>query len=102
MNIEAIIEQIDAEISKLQQAKVLLNGATATSSKRGPGRPKVASVTSSSVAPTPAKRVMSAEGKAKIAQAQKARWAKSRRAAKKAAKTVAPAKAVKSISPAKS
>jgi hypothetical protein len=40
MNTEAIIEQIDAEISKLQQAKVLLNGVTSTPTKRAPGRPK--------------------------------------------------------------
>lgn len=99
MNTEAIIEQIDAEISKLQQAKVLLTGATAISTKRSPGRPKATNATPKPVA---ARRVMSAEGKAKIAEAQRARWAKSKRRDKRAAKAAAaPVKAVKSTAPAK-
>jgi hypothetical protein len=85
MNTEAIIEQIDAEISTLQQAKALLNGATSTPAKRAPGRPKMINQIAEPVATTPARRVMSAEGKAKIAEAQKRRWAKSKRAVKKAA-----------------
>jgi hypothetical protein len=101
MNTEAIIEQIDAEISKLQQAKALLNGATSTPTKRAPGRPKVSSQIAEPVASTPARRVMSAEGKAKIAEAQKKRWAKSKRADKKAAKKATP-KAVRSATPAQS
>jgi len=49
--------------------------------KRGPGRPKeLASVT------VPKKRILTPEAKAKIADAQKKRWAKARKAAKKAAK----------------
>jgi hypothetical protein len=102
MNTEAIIEQIDAEISKLQQAKILLNGATPTTTKRTPGRPKAINEVSNTVVSTPTKRVMSAEGKAKIAEAQKRRWAKSKRADKKAAKKAATAKVVKSASPAQS
>jgi hypothetical protein len=88
MNTEAIIELIDAEISRLQQAKALLSGATATTTKRAAGRPKsvvVARILSISRAKA-VKRVMSAEGKARIAEAQKARWAKAKKAAKKAAK----------------
>jgi hypothetical protein len=80
MNTELIIEQIDAEISKLQQAKLLLIEATAASgaTKRRPGRPRTSKVVS-------ARRVMSAEGKARIAAAQRLRWAKSKKGAKKAA-----------------
>jgi hypothetical protein len=103
MNTEAIIEQIDAEISKLQQAKVLLSGATATSTKRSAGRPKTSPVAARILSVAPAKsvkRVMSAEGKARIAEAQKARWAKSKRADKKAARKATTAKAAKSATPA--
>jgi hypothetical protein len=45
---------------------------------------------------------MSSAGKAKIAEAQKKRWAKSKRADKKAAKKAATTKAVKSATPAQS
>jgi hypothetical protein len=71
MNTQAIIERIDAEIYKLQQAKVILNGATSTPTKRAPGRPKASDEDSKPAVSAPAKRVMSAEGKAKIAEAQK-------------------------------
>jgi hypothetical protein len=92
MNTELIIEHIDAEIAKLQQAKVLLNSETGPITKRAAGRPKTSAVAARilSVAPAkPTKRPMSAAGKAKIAEAQKARWAKVRRAANKTAKAAA-------------
>jgi hypothetical protein len=86
LNTNEIIASIDAQIAKLQEAKALLSG---TSLKKALGRPKkVAAVTK------PAKRVMSAEGKAKIGEAQKLRWAKSKRLEKKAAKAAVPAKAI--------
>jgi hypothetical protein len=56
MDTTAIIQFIDAQIARLEQAKAVLNGHT-----------------------TPAKRVrrkMSADGRARIVAAQKARWAK--------------------------
>jgi hypothetical protein len=86
MNTNAIIEQIDAEISKLQQAKALLNSVGVASTKRAAGRPKsVVAARIRSVSPAkPVKRVMSAEGKARIAAAQKARWAAQRKQVKKA------------------
>ena len=80
MDTTIIIEQIDAEISRLQLAKVLLTG---TDVERGPGRPKVSAIVYKQVAAKRTKRVMSAEGKARIAAAQKARWAKAKKAAKK-------------------
>ena len=82
----SIIEEIDAEISRLHQAKAILTG---TATKKTVGRPKKTESVSKRVAVTPTKRVMSAEGKAKIAEAQKARWAKSKRADRKAAKKAA-------------
>jgi hypothetical protein len=86
MDTLAIIAALDQEIARLHEVRALLGSAskvTGTASiKRGPGRPKkVASVTVTK------KRILSPEAKAKIAEAQKARWAKARKAAKKAAKT---------------
>jgi hypothetical protein len=87
LNTSKIIQQIDSQILKLQEAKALLAGAVA---KKGPGRPKKGA---SVVVPKAksAKRVLSAEAKERIAAAQKKRWAKARRAAKKAAKAKAAA-----------
>lgn len=90
----SIIEEIDAEISRLQQAKAILTG---TATKKAVGRPKKTKPVSKTVAVLPTKRVMSAEGKAKIAEAQRARWAKSKRADRKAAKKAAAVKTVPSI-----
>ena len=76
MSVQNIITQIDAEIAKLQQARQLLSiDATV---KRGPGRPR-------KNAAQPAeqgKRALSTEARARIAAAQKARWAKAKKAAK--------------------
>lgn len=79
-----ILATIDEEISRLQQVRALLvSGGTATDhrgSRRGrpPGRPAKKAV----------KRKISAEGRKRIAAAQRARWAKLR-AAKKAPKAAA-------------
>jgi hypothetical protein len=81
MDTAAIVAHLDAEISKLQQAKALLAG---TDGRKGPGRPKASSAISKPVAIKPTQRRMSGEGKKKIALAQKARWAKVRKAAKSA------------------
>jgi len=64
MNIEQVIESLDEEIGKLQQAKAILNGTGVTTTGR-------------------TRRHMSAEAKARIAAAQRARWAKIRAAKKK-------------------
>jgi hypothetical protein len=72
MDTAEIIETIDAEIARLEQARVLLNGHT-TPAKRG--RP-----VSSAATPTkPPRRMISAEGRARIAAAQRARWAKAKK-----------------------
>jgi hypothetical protein len=64
VNIERIVAEIDAEISRLQQAKQLLSG---------PGRPR----RSATLAVAPKKRrTLSVQARARIAAAQKARWAK--------------------------
>jgi hypothetical protein len=74
MDLQAIIASLDKEIARLEQARAILSTAArvkgAASIKRGPGRPKKLAAVSLTK-----KRVMSPEGKARIAAAQKARWA---------------------------
>ena len=82
MIINGILSALDEEINKLQQARALLTGNSAKVAapvKRGPGRPKK---TTTSPAKKSAKRVLSEEARAKIAAAQKARWAAAKKAAK--------------------
>ena len=69
MGVESVLASIDAEIAKLQRARNLLAGSS------GGG---------SSVTPTRKKHhTMSEEGKRRIAEAQKRRWAKVKSAGKK-------------------
>jgi hypothetical protein len=74
MSIKQIIAELDIEIARLEQAKNILAGATV---KRGPGRPKLSTDTG-----IKKKRKMSAEGRARIIAAVKARWAKTKKASK--------------------
>jgi hypothetical protein len=67
-----LVAELDAEIARLQQARALLTGGAAV--KRGPGRPKAAASTSTA-APTRRKRRLSPEGRKRIAEAMKKRWA---------------------------
>jgi len=93
MDTATIVEHLDAEISRLQQVRALLTDGDL---RKGPGRPKASDAISKPVADKLTKRVMSAEGKKRIALAQKARWAKVRKVAKKAANTE-PATPVKDV-----
>jgi hypothetical protein len=69
MDTNEIIAQIDAEIARLQQVKSILSGTTATRQKPGPQIHM----------PVIIKRTMSPEGRARIAAAQKKRWAKAKK-----------------------
>jgi hypothetical protein len=69
MNTIGILDQIDAEIATLQQARDLITGSA---TKKRPGRPKSSAVSKNMPKP---KRGMSAEGRARIAAAQRKRWA---------------------------
>ena len=73
MDTTEVIQSIDAEIARLEKARELLSGHVNTPAKRG-------RVSSKPIAtPKPLKRrKMSAEGRARIAAAQKARWAKAK------------------------
>jgi len=70
METTQILAAIDAEIQRLQQAKVILSGSTKGAPKRV------------AASRAPKKRYLSPEARARIAAAQKARWAKAKRATK--------------------
>jgi hypothetical protein len=73
MDTTEIIDTIDAEIARLEQVRSLLNG-NPTPARRG--RP----ISSTATTTKPPRRKMSAEGRARIVAAQKARWAKAEKA----------------------
>ena len=96
MEVSRIISEIDLQISKLQQARALLSDTTtdpiALVKKAGRGRPKgsknnVKKVTTASKAAAPSstaakamgKRKLSPEGRKRIAEAMKKRWAERRK-----------------------
>jgi hypothetical protein len=72
MSREQILSAIDEEISKLQQARKLLQSS---------GGSKLVSGLSSNGRKTRARRTLSPEARARIAAAQKRRWAKQKKEA---------------------
>lgn len=70
MDFNRLVQEIDIEIGKLQQARALLTGEE---SKRRPGRPKVAR--KAAPATGQRKRRLTAEGRKRIADAMRKRWA---------------------------
>jgi len=76
MAIENILAQIDSEIERLQQARTLL-ATIGNSTKAGRGSKK-----SSAKARPRKKRVLSADARKRIADAQRKRWAAQRARAK--------------------
>jgi hypothetical protein len=81
VEVSRIIAEIDGQIAKLQQARALLAGTTATTKRTGPGRPKGSknAAAAASAATTPRKRKLSPEGRKRIADAMKKRWAERRK-----------------------
>jgi hypothetical protein len=77
MTIEEIISHIDAEISRLTEARNLVAGTAVGRVSRSPRKSGFAAPKAKGVR---AKRVISPEGRARIAAAQKLRWAKQKRA----------------------
>lgn len=69
MEVSRIIAEIDVQIQKLQQARALLAGTQTV--RVGPGRPKGSKAA--------AKRKLSPEGRKRIADAMKKRWAERRK-----------------------
>lgn len=73
MEVSRIIAEIDAQILKLQQARALLSGA-AKPVRSGPGRPKGSANSAGN-----RKRKLTPEGRKRIADAMKKRWAERRK-----------------------
>lgn len=69
MDTAQLVSEIDSEIARLQQVRTLLAGVGSATHAKAPRR----------------KRTLSAEARARIAAAQKRRWAKQKGAAKKGA-----------------
>lgn len=79
MDTSQLLEELDREIERLREVRSLLVGDSGgwASSGRKSGRPAQQKA--------PVKRVWSAEARAKIAAAQKKRWARQKAGAKAAA-----------------
>ena len=88
MNVASMLEELNREIARLTQIRDLL-GATAISTKAGPGRPrgsgKQTAIAGAEEA-KPKRRIMSAEARERIAAAQRKRWAAAKKASKPPAK----------------
>lgn len=83
MQLPQILADIDNQIAKLQEARALLAGeaAAATTPRAGRGRPKGSKNVASSAAPkNKAKRTLTPEGRKRIQEAMKKRWAARRNA----------------------
>lgn len=80
MDYNRLVQEIDSEISRLQQARKLLTGE---SQRRNPGRPRAAGTTRKADSPAAKtgrrKRRLSPEGRKRIADAMKRRWAERRK-----------------------
>ena len=76
MSLTGILAEINNEIAKLKQARALLTDGAVV--KRGPGRPKANTVAAK---PTRKKRNLSPEGRKRIQEAVKRRWAAQRKTA---------------------
>jgi hypothetical protein len=76
MNVTEILSQVDSEISRLQQVRNLLAGTNSASFTQvaSGGKPLLVK-----------KRTLSTEARERIAAAERKRWAKQKKAAKKTA-----------------
>jgi hypothetical protein len=84
MAVKEIIALIDAEIAALKEARALLaTGSAVTVAKRKAGRPPKVQPDSAKAPKRKKKRNLSPEGRARIAEAAKKRWAVQRKAAAK-------------------
>jgi hypothetical protein len=105
MDVTKIVAEIDAKIASLQQARSVLLGLDEVIATEKPrrGRPKGSKNATKSVAAPKRKRKLSAEGRKRIVEAMKRRWASQKAVAEKPAKKAAPVKeaAAKKASPTK-
>jgi hypothetical protein len=82
MDVSRILSDIDAEIARLQQARSALT-AIAGSGTVAPRRGRPKGSTNKSTAKSGRKRNLSPEGRKRIAEAMKRRWAERRAASSK-------------------
>lgn len=76
MGVSEILAQIDHEIAQLQQARALLSGGSVASVKKAVALP-------TGKKPAKRKRNLTPEGRKRIAEAVKRRWAEQKKAAAK-------------------
>ena len=84
MGLSDILASIDGEIAQLQQARAVLSGSVSPLVKRKPGRPKKLATKTVEIPVRLAKkkrRNISPEGRKRIAEAVKRRWASQKKAA---------------------
>ena len=77
MELSRIISEIDAEIVRLQQARTLLTAGSVAPVRRG-RKPKALATVQASAKPR-RKRKLTAEGRQRIREAMKRRWAEHRK-----------------------
>ena len=77
MTIDSILSQLDSEIARLTQVRSLLASSAKATSKLGVGR------SAKTTAKRRKKRVLSAEARKRIADAQRKRWAAQKAKSKK-------------------
>jgi hypothetical protein len=75
VGVSEILAQIDREIAQLQHARTLLGGASTAAPKKRVGRPPKKAMKK--------KRNLTPEGRRRIAEAVKRRWAEQKKAAGK-------------------
>jgi hypothetical protein len=85
MALKDIVAQIDEEVARLQQARSLLaaSGIAVALPAVRRGRPKMHGGTPTLLKPAKKKRNLFPEGRARIAEAVKRRWAKQKAATKR-------------------
>ena len=84
MEVQQIIAELNREIAQLKEARALLSGGASGPVKRG--RPAKKSAASAPAASKPRKRRLTPEGRKRISEALKRRWAARRKTQEKAAK----------------
>lgn len=86
MGVSDILASVDYEIAQLLQARAVLTGGSVSVVKRGVGRPRKIVAELATVVQPKKKRNLSPEGRKRIAEAVKRRWATQKKAAGASAK----------------
>jgi len=86
MQVSEILSEIDSEIARLQQARKLLSGESSeTTTKRG-RKPAAAAAAATAPKKRRGRRKLTPEGRKRLSEALKARWAERKKKAAKASK----------------